>query len=97
MWEIQPDRQMSQVDSLRIQQLLVDGIVQRKVVVLHSIPKLCAVLFAQKHDCLSCSCSEVVRLLDTMNEQIMHMLVVIVELNELFGREVREVQCEAPR
>ncbi len=32
-----------------------------------------------------------------MNEQIMHVLVVIVELNELFGRKVGEMYRETPR
>jgi len=31
-----------------------------------------------------------------VDEQIMHMLIVIVELNQLLGREVGEVYCESP-
>lgn len=53
MRQVQPHGHVSQVDSLRIQQLLVDRIEQRKIMRLDSVPQLCAILLAEKHDRLT--------------------------------------------
>ncbi len=52
---------MAQICALGIKELLVDRVIEREVVLFDGLPKLCRVLFAQKHDGLA-GATEIVRL-----------------------------------
>lgn len=86
MWKIDADGQMSQRGSLGIQQLLVDRIIEREIVLLDRIPELRAVLLAQEHDCLPSTGTQVVGFFNAVPEEIMHHLVLHIEPDELFCR-----------
>jgi hypothetical protein len=94
--EVQAHREVAQVDALRVQEFLVYGVVEGEVVGLDALPELRAVGLAEEHYCFACACAEVIRLFDALYKQIMDLLVLVVELNELFDREAGEVDCEAP-
>ena len=79
MWKIQPNRQVSQIDSLWVQQFLIDRVVQREVMLFDRIPELRAVFFAQKHDRLPSPGPQVICLFYAVLEQIVKNIVLIVQ------------------
>jgi hypothetical protein len=96
MRQIQPHRQVSQIDALRIQQLLVDRIEAREVVHHHRVPQLCAILLTQKHDRFARARAQVVCLLDGVDVQVVHDCVGVVEADEGGGGEGGGVEGQAP-
>lgn len=72
---------MPQVDALRVEEFLVDGVVQPKVVFLDSLPKLRAVFLAQKHDSLPRARPQVVCLFHALNKQVMEVFAIIIKLD----------------
>ena len=77
---------MPQVGALRVQQLLIDRIVEREIMLLNCIPKLCAVFLTQKHDSLSSSGAQIIGFFDTVPEEIVHDSVLGVKSDELLCR-----------
>ena len=62
----------------------------------HSIPQLRTVLLTKEHNSLASSCSQIVRLFDAMNEEVMQVFVFVIKMNKLLCRVVREVHCKSP-
>lgn len=77
---------MSQRGSLGVQELLIDSVIEREIVLLDRIPELCAILLAQEHDCLPSTGTQVVGFFNAVSEEIVHYLVLHIEPDELFCR-----------
>lgn len=84
---------MAQIDSLWIQQLLVDGIVKGEVMLFDGFPKLRRILFAEEHDRSSRTRAQVVRFLDAMHVQVVQVVAFTVKLDEVLDGVVRIVNC----
>lgn len=87
---------MSECGALRIQKFLIDGVVKIKVMRSYAIPKLRGIFFTEKHYCFSCSSAQIVCFFYAVDEEIMHVFVLVVKLDELIGRVGGKVECEAP-
>lgn len=96
MREVQFDGHVAEVDALRVQELLVDGVEEGEVVLLDSGPELGRVFFAEEHDCFPGSVAEVVGLFDAVDEEVVQVFAFDVELDELVDGVRGEVEFEFP-
>jgi hypothetical protein len=66
---------MSQINPLRVQQFLVDRIIQAKIVLDNGVPELLAICLAQKHYCFAGAGAQVVGFFDGVDEEVVDMLI----------------------